>query len=272
MAKSHSVVFLPDPQPRDREVSLDFDREWIEFTDPANDEHVVRADLTWLLSRWTCVFGSGCHGIVEGNAEVGCCAHGAFFTDKDDEKRVKGHVKRLTKQTWQNHVRGFENWTEMDTIDDNEPEALSRRTARVDGACIFHNREGFPGGSGCALHALALAEGLHPLETKPDVCWQLPIRRIQDWVTRQDETQVLVTTLAEYDRRGWGPGGHDLNWWCTSSPEAHIGADPVYVSYGPELTALIGKKAYRRLAELCALREKQGQAAPHPATVAAADL
>jgi hypothetical protein len=273
VAKSHkpsaSVVDLPDPRPRDLEVSLDFDREWIEFTDPANGEHVVRADLTWLLSRWSCIFGAGCHGIVEGRADTGCCSHGAFFTDKDDEKRVRSYVKKLTPQTWQHYVRGFENWTAMDTIDDNEPDELSRRTARVDGACIFHNREGFEGGSGCALHALALADGQHPLETKPDVCWQLPVRRLEDWKTRQDDTQVLLTTLTEYDRRGWGPGGHDLNWWCTSSPEAHGASDPVYVSYGPELTALIGKKAYKKLAELCAKREKQGLLAEHPATVAA---
>jgi hypothetical protein len=71
------------------EVGLDFPREWIEFTDPGNPEHVIRADLTWLLSRWTCVFGKGCHGIAEGRAADGCCSHGAFFTDADDEKRVR---------------------------------------------------------------------------------------------------------------------------------------------------------------------------------------
>ena len=69
---------------------LDFPREWIEFTDPADAEHLVRADLTWLLSRWTCIFGQGCHGIIDGRAADGCCSHGAFFTDADDEKRVRG--------------------------------------------------------------------------------------------------------------------------------------------------------------------------------------
>ena len=39
-------------------------------------------------------------------------------------------------------------------------------------------------------------------------------------------------------------GGHDLHWWCTSSPEAHVGTEAMYISYGPELTALIGDKAY----------------------------
>ena len=40
------------------EVELDFAREWVEFYDPDNPEHLIAADLTWLLSRWTCVFGT----------------------------------------------------------------------------------------------------------------------------------------------------------------------------------------------------------------------
>lgn len=37
------------------EVDLDFTREWVEFYDPDNSEQLIAADLTWLLSRWTCV-------------------------------------------------------------------------------------------------------------------------------------------------------------------------------------------------------------------------
>jgi len=80
---------------------------------------------------------------------------------------------------------------------------------------------------------------------------------------------VLVSTLAEFDRRGWGSGGHDLHWWCTSSPEAHTGGEPMFLSYGAELTALIGKKAYQRLVELCEARIKAGLVAEHPATTTA---
>ena len=59
---------------------------------------------------------------------------------------------------------------------------------------------------------------------KPDVCWQLPIRRTQEWVTRPDGTEILKTTITEYDRRGWGEGGADLHWYCTGDPAAHTGA------------------------------------------------
>jgi hypothetical protein len=40
----------------------------------------------------------------------------------------------------------------------------------------------------------------------------------------------------------------------------------MYLSYGPELIALIGKQAYARLAELCAARAERGLVAEHPAT------
>jgi hypothetical protein len=249
--------------PRVREVEPDFPRDWVEFVDPADDTQVVRADLTWLLSSWTCVYGTGCHGVVEGRASDGCCTHGAYYSDADDEERVDAFVAQLKKKTWQHaEVGRKKGWSVEDELE-GEP---ARKTRVVDGACIFLNRPGFEGGEGCALHGLALRLGLHPLETKPDVCWQLPIRRVQEVVTRPDETQVTVTSLGEFDRRGWGTGGSDLHWWCTSSPEAHVGADPVVVSYGPELTALIGAPAYDVLLRLCT--ERTGLPV-HPATAAA---
>lgn len=259
-------ALVDDPDhPRSQEVPLDFAREWIEFLDPADAEHLIRADLTWLLSRWTCVFGKACHGIIAGRAGEGCCSHGAFFTDTDDEDRVRKAAKRLNPRTWQHHRRGFKNYTELDTVDGKNP---ARRTATqsTQGPCVFLNDADFAGGGGCALHAQAVRDGVHPLEYKPDVCWQLPVRRDQDWSKRPDGTKVLISTLTEFDRRGWGAGGHDLDWWCTSSPEAHVGVEPMYRSYEPELTALIGKEAYARLAELCAARLRRGLIAPHPAT------
>jgi hypothetical protein len=253
------------------EVPLDFAREWIEFPDPADKTHWIRADLTWLCSRWTCIFGRGCHGIEPGRPDDGCCSHGAFFSDKDDEKRVRKAATELTPEIWQYAgaaltKSGKLNVVEKDNIGDDENR---RRTRKVDGACIFLNRPGFAGGEGCALHALALNTGRHPLETKPEVCWQLPVRREQEWVDRPDDTRILLSTVSEFDRRGWGEGGHDLHWWCTSAPEAHIGGEPLYISYGPELVALIGQPAYDELALVCADRLKLGLVAVHPATQAA---
>ena len=260
------VDVTPRRRPR-KEVPLDFPREWIEFVDPADPEHVVRADATWLCSRWTCIFGNGCHGIIEGRAADGCCSHGAFFTDKYDEKRTKRYVEQLTPDIWENHhllerAPLAKVMAEKDSVGD---EHNRRRTRVVDGVCVFANSPGFPGGHGCALHILAGKLGVSYVETKPEVCWQLPVRREQEWVDRPDDTRVLVSTITEFDRRGWGEGGHDLHWYCTGAPEAHIAADAVYARYGDELTELIGADAYALLCTLLAKRIKGGLVAPHPA-------
>jgi hypothetical protein len=256
---------MPDDPPP--EVPLDFPREWVQFSDPADPDHLVRADLTWLTSAWTCIFGRGCAGVVEGRPDDGCCSHGAFFTDEDDLARVTAAVADLTPDDWQLAAIGRAAWTEEDTADDEAKDGVrSLRTRVVDGACVFLNRPGFAGGTGCALHRMALRTGLHPLTTKPDVCWQLPVRREQEHVDRPDGTRVLVTTIGEFDRRGWGPGGHDLHWWCTGSPAAHVSPEPLVVTYGAELVALIGEPAYAELRRLAEARLDLGLVAPHPAS------
>ena len=117
---------------------------------------------------------------------------------------------------------------------------------------------------------MALKRGIEPLEVKPDVCWQLPIRRTQEWVERPDGEQILKTTITEYDRRDWGEGGADLDWYCSGSPDAHVGSKAVWQSYAPELTELLGTAAYAELAKLCKRRAGLGLIAVHPATAAAA--
>jgi hypothetical protein len=242
------------------EVDLVFPRAWVEFADPADSDQVFRCDLTWLTSSWTCIFGQGCCGIYADRPDDGCCTLGAHFSDKDDEKRVKKFVKRLDPEHWQFHAEGRgDAWIETDEDGD-------RKTAVHEGACIFLNRPGFPGGAGCALHGLALREGRHPLETKPDVCWQLPIRRTFRDVELPDGSSYTEVSIGEYDRRGWGPGGHDLDWYCSGNTEAHVGVEPVYVSNGPELVALMGQAAYDELVRHCEAHLRSRSAlALHPA-------
>jgi hypothetical protein len=256
-------------QPAPPEVPLDFTREWVQFVDPADPEHLVRADLTWLTSAWTCIFGRGCAGVVEGRPDDGCCSHGAYFTGTEDLQRVAAAVDLLTDDDWQLAAAGRSSWTEEEDADDASAEK-ALKTRVVDGACVFLNRPGFAGGTGCALHRMALRTGVHPLTTKPDVCWQLPIRREQEWVDRPDGTRILQTTVGEFDRRGWGSGGHDLAWWCTGSPVAHVSPEPLVVTYEAELTALLGQAAYAELRRLTELALDRGPIAPHPASPAPA--
>lgn len=89
---------VPPPEPP-AEVPPDFAHEWVEFPDPADPGHVVRADLTWLTSAWTCVFGRGCAGVSPGRPDDGCCTHGAFFADDDDLARVTGGAPARRRRT-----------------------------------------------------------------------------------------------------------------------------------------------------------------------------
>ena len=252
------------------EVDLVFPRAYVEFADPADDSQVFRCDLTWLTSSYRCIFGQGCQGIYADAPDVGCCTLGAHFADKDDEKRVAGFVAQLTPDDWQLHpgrtVRRSD-WIETD--DDGERKTLA---VEVDGqqACVFHNRTDFTsplgGGAGCALHGLALRQGRNPLETKPDVCWQLPIRRQYRTVERQDGTSYTEVSIGEYDRRGWGPGGHDLDWYCSGNTEAHVALEPVFVTHEAELVELMGREGYAELARHCEAHVRSRSAlALHPA-------
>jgi hypothetical protein len=238
------------------EVDLDFPRTWLEFTDPADSARMFRCDTTWLTSRWRCIFGDGCPGIYASAPAVGCCTLGAHFSDDDDRERVLGWAQRLDESTWAHAAEGARGGVVMRDADGDEQTRVHR------GACIFFNPPGFSGGTGCALHHLAAAEGVSITATKPDVCWQLPIRRDYDQRTWQDESSIQVVVITEYDRRGWGPGGHDLDWYCSGNTAAHIAADPVYVTEREALVELMGQPAYDELVRLIAAG---GPALAHPA-------
>ena len=253
------------------EVDLVFPRAHVEFADPADEAQVFRCDLTWLTSSYMCIFGQGCQGIYADAPDVGCCTLGAHFADKDDESQVAVSVAQLTPVDWQFHPgRRVKKSDWVDTDDDGERKTLA---VEYDGqqACVFHNRGDFApaggqGGAGCALHGLALRQGRNPLETKPDVCWQLPIRRQYRSVERQDGTSYTEVSIGEYDRRGWGPGGHDLDWYCSGNTEAHVALEPVFVTHEAELVELMGREGYAELARHCEAHVRSRSAlALHPA-------
>jgi hypothetical protein len=230
--------------------------EWVSFEDP-DEERTWVFDVTFLLSSWACIFGHGCQGVLTGPAaelEQGCCSYGAHFTDDADVARVRAAAKTLTDDDWQ--YRGRSRRGGVLTT-----EADGTRVSRlVDGACIFLNRPDFAGGAGCALHRAALNRGQEPLEMKPDVCWQLPLRR-EDLV---DSTGRVTSTVSQWDRRHWGDGGADFHWWCTEAPEAFAGAEPVYRSMRAELRTMAGEAVHGLLEGY--LEHRSGRVTPlaHP--------
>jgi hypothetical protein len=237
--------------------------EWVSFDDP-DEQRTWVFDLTYLLSNYTCIYGCGCQGIREVRAPEraeGCCTFGAHFVDADDVANVRRRTRRLTPEQWQHHALG-QRKKPLVKGDPDDDGARPTVTRLVDGACIFLNRPGFAGGAGCALHVAALAAGDRPLDWKPQVCWQVPLRLEHS----TDENGWVTSRLREWKRRDWGEGGNDFAWWCTEEPEAFVGGEPLVRSARDEIVALVGDAIYERL--LLAIDELDAGAwvaLPHPA-------
>ena len=232
--------------------------EWVSFEDPTEDRTWV-FDVTFLTSPWTCIYGRGCQGVLTGPAEEleqGCCSYGAHFIDATDEATTLSYAARLTADQWQHRDLARRKGGATKTAKSGET-----TTRLVDGACIFLNRPGFRGGIGCALHKGALDSGERPLDWKPDVCWQLPVRLEEHTA---DDGHV-TSTLREWKRRDWGAGGFEFHWWCTDAPDAFVDPEPVYVTMRDEIVELVGPVAYGLFVELVTARPASPQYLPHPA-------
>jgi len=230
--------------------------EYVTFDDPDEDRTWV-FDVSFLTSPWHCIFGQGCPGILDGPAPEmvqGCCSYGAHFVGPEDRAHVEVMAERMTAEQWQ-----FKKVSEKrgGPIKVNkEGEIVSRL---VDDACIFLNRPGFPAGAGCALHQAAVASGERFMDWKPEVCWQVPLRRIDE----TDTNGHVTSTLREWKRRDWGEGGHEFHWWCTADPGAFDGAKPVYVEMRDEIIEMTSRRAFRMFVEYIEARGSD-TFLPHP--------
>jgi hypothetical protein len=232
--------------------------EWVSFEDGDGDTYVF--DLTFLTSNWTCVFGAGCLGVLDAPTPElvqGCCSYGAHFSGDDDVRRVRKHIKRLTAKDWQFHAEAKALGGAITTNSDGEPVSHL-----VDDACIFLNRPGFAGGPGCALHRAALRTGERPLDWKPDVCWQLPLR-LDD---HTDDNGFHTFTLREWKRRDWGEGGPEFHWWCTDDALAFQDRKPVWKTLRDEICELVGEEMYDKMVRYVKTAPKRSETfLPHPA-------
>ncbi|MGI8756104.1 MAG: hypothetical protein ACR2MB_09630 [Acidimicrobiales bacterium] len=238
------------PQPEDL-------HEWVSFEDPEEDRTWM-FDVTFLMSDWTCIFGRGCKGVLTedfSGAFQGCCSYGAHFTGPDDIAHTQAMAERLTPDQWQFRDIGRAQGV-IATNGDGETTTLLH-----DDACVFLNRPGFGGdGLGCAFHHAAAAAGERHLDWMPEVCWQLPIRRIDE----TDDNGHVTSTVREWKRRDWGEGGHDFHWWCTDSPDAFVGRRPVHRELADELRHTVGHTPYQMLVAHLRKRLRSRVAAPKP--------
>src|ERR1700691_4917044 len=193
-------------------------------------EVVWRFDIAFLRSKWTCIWGRGCLGILpEPSPELGqgCCSVGAEFEDEDEARLIGALGATLDPLRFQYHSAAQAGGVFND--------ASRTGTRVIDGACIFLNRPGFSGGAGCALHLAALDAGETPIEWKPSVCWQLPIK--VDWEPGADDTEVA--TVRRWTRRDWGAEGETMAWCCTEGSLAFVGDRQVIDSLAPELEEIV---------------------------------
>ena len=208
-----------------------------EFIEIEQGDTVWRFDRAFLESDWHCIFGAGCQGILPEPAEElqqGCCSFGAHLGDGSDGRaealNVAAYASVLTPEQWQHHDVG-----PAGIFTDER----RNHTQVIDGACVFLNRPGFSGGAGCALHIGAVEADEAPIDWKPSVCWQLPIR--VDWATIDGASETA--TVRRWSRDDWGEFGTTMAWCCTERSEggeAYSGDAPVHVSMGAEIERIVG--------------------------------
>jgi hypothetical protein len=216
-------------------------------------EEIVDGDVVWrfdrrfLTSSWECIWGRGCLGIGPEPAPErghGCCSLGADLDGDDEARTIVALAATLEPTGFEHHAAAAEGGV----LAPGRP-----ATRVVDGACIFLNRPGFAGGAGCALHRAALDAGESPIDWKPSVCWQLPVRVEFAPADGRDGTDggggggAEVATVRAWSRADWGAEGETMAWCCTEGDRAYVGDRPVVESLAEELEAITGTEVYVEL-------------------------
>ena len=204
--------------------------EWLRI-DTTEVDLVV--DGSFLASSWQCIWGKGCLGILDEPAEAlgqGCCSVGAHIDGEDEARTTATLAGLLEPDRFQFHAEAASGGVFSDETATN--------TRVVDDACIFLNRPGFAGGEGCALHLGALADGESPIDWKPSVCWQLPVR--VDWEPIAGGRERA--TVRRWSRADWGDEGDDMAWCCTEGERAYVADRPVIDSLADELAGIMGRE------------------------------
>ena len=217
-------------------------------------------DVTFLRSRWTLHLrcrlpGRARRGPAPELAQ-GCCSYGAHFIDDDDVDRVDAAVERLERRQWQFRKKGRRSgWLDA-------PRTTAPRITRVvDGACIFLNRPGFPGGAGCALHHRRGGRRTSGPWTGSPTC---------AGSSRCASRSTPTSTATSRRRCGSGSAAtgaraaHEFHWWCTESGDAFVGGVAVYVYLRDEIVEMVGQTVYDQMAGAAGTPEVDHRL-PHPA-------
>ena len=195
---------------------------------------------------------SGCQGVVEGRADDGCCTHGAFWSDDEDQARVTAAAARAARR------RTGSTPTPAARLGHLRARRARGRAGRAAPAPSTAPASSSTGPASPAARAARCTRSRcapagtrwRPSPTSAGSCRCAAPRSASPGPTR---SRCWSRSIGEFDRRGWGPGGADLHWWCTVVARRPTSAPSRSgVSYAAELTALVGAEAYAVLARLCA--------------------
>ena len=224
-------------------------REWVTFADPKEDGRTWQLDVTFLLSSWQCIFGAGCQGVLD--REGARAGARLLLLRRVLRRRRRPRPRRAASPRSSPTTSGSSPRTagpkgiykKMGRDEDGNREWHTRL---VKDACIFLNRVGFAAGPGCALHLHAMNTGQHHSEVKPEVCWQLPLRRVDE--EQEDGVGHLDAHRVRARRAGaraatTSPGG------APRRPRRSRGKEPVYRSLDAELRKTLGKKLHKQVVE-----------------------
>ena len=178
------------------EVDLVFPRAWVEFVNPDDDDRgdALRPDLADLALRVH--LRARLRRASTPTPPTSAAARSARTSPTTPTRSgSRASSTRLTPEQWQLHperrasaARGLGRDRRRGRAQD-----AHRRGRRPAGLHLpqphrLRARGSAPAAPAARCTALALEIGLDPLETKPDVCWQLPLRRTFRDVERHDGT------------------------------------------------------------------------------------
>ena len=195
-------------------------REWVMFDDPEEDGRTWQVDVTFLLSSWDCIFGSGCQGVLtEPSPELvqGCCSYGAHFSDRPrpedgreageeapgrpvavrEDRPEEGHLGQAREARGRPRLAHPARRRRVHLLESSGMEERPRLRA----APVGHAHRNPP--------QRAQARGLLAVAAASS--------------RRGASRRSVISKLTEFGRDGWGEGGEEFCWWCTEAPEAFVG-------------------------------------------------
>jgi hypothetical protein len=219
------------------------------YVEVTEGDRLWRFETSFLNSNWSCIWGRGCLGIESSpnpDSGHGCCSWGAQMDTVDEAMNLSAMAAMIP-----DHLFQHRHTADAEGIFSDETRT---NTKVVDGACIFLNRPGFHGGAGCALHLAAEEAEELPLDWKPSVCWQLPIKVDWQLTATDDESRVNahpqtveIATVRGWQRKDWGEDGETMAWCCTEGPEAYVGEERVIDSLAAEIAEIVGETVWVEL-------------------------